>query len=661
MNAINLSQDLGFLRVGSAIPELRIADVDFNAAAIIKITQKAKNAGVQIIVFPEMAVTGYTIGDLVQQEALLLKAQKGLDGILKATAEGNMVVAVGMPLSLDGMIFNCAVIINSGRVLGVIPKTFLPSYREYYEDRWFAPAGDARSTTIELAGQKVPFGTDILFQLRKPVAVLIGVEVCEDLWVPLSPHEFQAAGGATVLLNLSASNEILGKADWRRTMVSSESGRCIAAYCYASSGIGESSNDVVYSGHGIIAENGTVLKESDCLSKEDQLIISDIDIDRLNHDRRAATGFRELARQSPGFRIIETEADDTAAEKLQRTLDPHPFVPADPEQRAERCREIFAIQVAALAQKLAGAKKERIVLGVSGGLDSTLALLAAVKTMDFLGLPHSNIHAFTLPGFGTTQRTRTNATKLCQALNVTFQRVNITKSCASQLKDLGHAGREDVVFENVQARYRTDFLFNKANELNAIMLGTGDLTEVALGWSTFAGDHISHYHVNVSVPKTLVRFLVQWVADDELAGSPAQKVLYSVIATPISPELLRPQKGQIAQKSEDIIGPVELADFYLYPFIRFGLPPGKILYLANEVRKQGLFDGQYTPADLHRWLKSFIQRFFANQFKRTCLPEGPKVGSVSLSPRGDWRMPSDADPALWLEDLDKMYSRLPKQ
>jgi NAD+ synthase (glutamine-hydrolysing) len=658
MSDIQLNKDIGFLRIAAAIPELRVANVDFNVATIVKLLMRARDEGVQIVTFPEMAVTGYTLGDLVQQETLLLRAQKGLRDILKESASSAMVVVVGMPLSVEQKIFNCAVVLNCGRVLGVIPKALLPSYREFYEDRWFSPARDARAETIEVAGQRVPFGTDILFQLQTIASAVVGVEICEDLWVPLSPHEYQAMGGATILLNLSASNEVLGKADWRRTMVSSESGRCIAAYCYVSSGIGESSNDVVYSGHAIIAENGVILQESNRLSSDSQLIISDIDLCRLAHDRRVATSFHDLSRQSRTFRIVETEVKDAVPSKLWRALDPHPFVPSDPDRRAERCREIFSMQVAALAKKLSGANISRVVLGVSGGLDSTLALLVAVKTMDFLNLPRSNVHAYTLPGFGTTRRTRTNATKLCQALGVSFGRVDITRSCTSQLRDLSHEGHEDVVFENVQARYRTQFFFNKANELDGIAIGTGDLTEVALGWSTFAGDHISHYHVNVSVPKTLVRYLVRWVADEELADSPARRVLYSILETPISPELRRPEKGKIAQKSEDIIGPVELADFYLYPFIRFGMRPGKILYLANEVRKRGLFDRQYELIDLYKWLKSFIERFFANQFKRTCLPEGPKVGSVSLSPRGDWRMPSDAEPGLWLEDLETMYAKL---
>lgn len=655
---VQLTRDLGFLRIGAAVPSLRVADVDFNVGAITETLREARDEGVQVLAFPEMALTGYTIGDLVQQQALLSRAERGLRHLLNQNSGSAMVVIVGMPLSIDQKVFNCAVAFNTGRILGVIPKAFLPTYKEFYEDRWFSPGREARSEAVELAGQRVPFGTDILFKLRGEPSALMGVEVCEDLWTTLSPHEYQALAGATVLLNLSASNEVLGKADWRRTMVSSESGRCIAAYGYTSSGIGESSNDLVYGGHALIAENGVILRESNRLSPGSQLIISDIDLERLIHDRRVTTSFHDISRQSKTFRVVETEVSDPFPGKLWRALEPHPFVPADPARRAERCREIFSMQVAALAQKLSGAKANHVVIGVSGGLDSTLALLVAVKTMDFLGLPRSNVFAFTLPGFGTTPRTRSNATRLCQALGVSFKRVNIERSCLSHLRDIGHQGQEDVVFENVQARYRTEFLFNKANELHAITLGTGDLTEIALGWCTFSGDHISHYHVNTSVPKTLVRFLVRWVADEELSDSPAQRVLYNILQTPISPELLPPRGNEIAQKSEEVIGPVELADFYLYPFIRFGTRPGKILYLANEVRKRGLFEAQYTLEDLRRWLKSFIERFFANQFKRTCLPEGPKVGSVSLSPRGDWRMPSDAEAKLWLEDLEAMYARL---
>jgi NAD+ synthase (glutamine-hydrolysing) len=653
-----LSKDLGFLRVGATVPKLRVADVESNVGSIIEDIKKARNEGVQVLISPEMAITGYTIGDLVQHQTLLLRAREGLRHILDESARGPMVVIVGMPLDVDQKIFNCAVALNQGHILGVIPKTLLPAYKEFYEDRWFTSSMDARCNTVELLGEQVPFGTDILFRLQGIPSSLIGVEICEDLWVPLAPHEYQALAGATILINLSASNEVLGKADWRRIMASSESGRCIAAYCYVSSGIGESSNDVVYGGHVLIAENGTVLSESERLSASPQFIITDIDLERLVHDRRVIASFHETSRQWRTFRVIETEVADPLLGKLCRTLEPHPFIPADLTERAKRCREIFSMQVASLAKKLSGANKSHLILGVSGGLDSTLTLLVAAKTMDFLSLPRTNVHAYSLPAFGTTTRTRANARKVCQALGVSFEQVDIRRSCRSHLRDLQHDGQGDIVFENVQARYRTEFFFNKANQLDAIVLGTGDLTEIALGWCTFSGDHLSHYHVNTSVPKTLVQFLVRWVADEELAGSPVQKVLYDVLKTPISPELLPAENSHITQKSEEVIGPVELADFYLYPFIRFGMRPGKILYLANEVRKRGLFDRQYSLDDLQKWLRSFIERFFANQFKRTCFPEGPKVGSVSLSPRGDWRMPSDARLELWLDDLEAMYHKL---
>ena len=658
---LKLSRDLGFLRVGAAVPLLRAADVDFNVAAIVDSMRKADKAGVQLLTFPEMAITGYTIGDLVQHQSLLSAAERGLRIILEESTKTGLVVVVGMPVQTEGKVFTCGAVLSSGRVLGVVPKTLLAGPKEFYESRWFSSSREASGNTVELAGQVVPFGTDVLFRLRGITSAVFGVEVCEDLWVPLSPHEYQAMAGATILLNLSASNEVIGKAEWRRTIVASESGRCAAAYCYVSAGTGESSNDVVFGGHALIAENGVILSESDRLSLTAQLVISDIDLDRLTHDRRVTTSLHDMSRQSVAFRIVEADVADPAPDHLWRALDAHPFGPDDPAKRSERCREILSMQVAALAQKLTGANQSRVLLGVSGGLDSTLALLVAVRTMDLMGWPRSNVFAYTLPGFGTTRRTKSNARGLCRVLGVSLGQVSITRTLESQLTDLEHGGREDVVFENVQARYRTGFLFNKANQVKGIVLGTGDLTEVALGWSTFGGDHLSHYHVNASVPKTLVRFLVRWVADEEPADSSDRKILYDILDTPISPELRRPRGGEIAQKSEDIIGPVELADFYLYPFVRLGTRPGKILYLANEVRKQGLFEGQYTLDELYKWLKSFIERFFANQFKRTCLPEGPKIGTVSLSPRGDWRMPSDAKARLWLDDLEAMYEKLRSQ
>ncbi len=654
---IRLNEELGFLRVGAAVPELKVADVDFNTGAIIELMLKAEAEGVQVLVFPEMAVTGYTIGDLVQQQALLDKAEEGLGRLLAGSAKSKAVIIVGMPVTAGQKIYNCAVILRDRKILGVVPKTYLPTYKEFYEYRWFTQGTESSVDMVELAGQAVPFGTDILVKLKGTSATM-GVEICEDLWVPLSPHVYQALAGANVLINLSASNEILGKSDWRRVMISSESGRCVAAYVYTSSGTSESSNDLIFGGHALVAENGVILKESNRLQACPQLVVSDIDIERLNHDRAVTTTLGCAPGDSRSFRVIEAGLADVPAAKINRTLDAHPFVPQDPTRRADRCREIFSMQVAALGKKLTGAKQTRLVIGISGGLDSTQALLVSVKTMDYLSLPREHVYAFTLPGFGTTKRTKRNAEKLCRALGVSFEEMNIVKSSRAHLRDLKHGGEEDRVFENVQARYRTEFLFNKANQLRGIVVGTGDLTEIALGWSTFSGDQLSHYDVNASVPKTLIRYLVRWVADEEMAGTPAQEVLYDILKTPISPELLTPAKGKIAQKSEEIVGPVELSDFFLYPFIRFGMRPGKILYLANEVRKQRLFDSEYTLDELHRWLTSFIKRFFANQFKRTCFPEGPKVGSVSLSPRGDWRMPSDAEAALWLEELEKMYLKL---
>jgi NAD+ synthase (glutamine-hydrolysing) len=655
---LKLTRDLGFLRIGAAVPQLRVADVDFNLKSIRKLVRQSHRQGVQVLVFPEMAVTGYTLGDLVQHQALLSGAEKVLVELAADKDAQSMLIMVGAPLLIAQKIYNCTVVINQGRIIGVVPKSSLPNYKEFYDDRWFESGDNAPTDTIDIARLQVPFGTDLLFKINGNSSIIAGVEICEDLWIPLSPHEKQALAGASLLFNLSASNEVLGKNEWRRTMISAESGRCLAAYCYVSSGIGESSNDIVFGGHVITAENGIILKESPGLCCDEQLLISDIDIDRLAFDRRQSTSFRDTSYYGESYRTVDCEVADIPADQLFRTLESHPFVPSDASKRAERCRDIFSMQVGALSQKLSGAKKQNVVMGVSGGLDSTLALLVAVKTLDYLKLSHTHLYAYTLPGFGTTARTKNNATHLCQALGVSFEEIDITATCNSQFKDLKHKGKEDIVFENVQARYRTAFLFNKANDLNAIMLGTGDLTEVALGWSTFAGDQISHYHINVSVPKTLVRYLIRWVADEELKESTPQQILKDILETPISPELLRPNGSSITQKSEEIIGPVELADFFLYPFIRFGMLPGKILYLADQVRIQGLFENKYNLDDLYKWFQSFIRRFFANQFKRTCLPEGPKVGSVSLSPRGDWRMPSDAEPALWLADLEAMYKKL---
>ncbi len=461
---MRLTRDLGFLRVGAVAPRLRAGDVGGNTGAIIECVRRAAEEGVQVLAFPEMAITGYTIADLVHHEVLLRRVREGLRRILEESASTAMLVMVGLPLLVEQKVYNCAAVLASGRILGVVPKTYLPAYKEFYEDRWFASGEQARPGGIGLLGQEVPFGTDLLFRVKGLPSATIGVEICEDLWVPLSPHEYQAVAGATVLVNLSASNELIGKADWRRTMVCSESGRCLAALCYVSAGWGESSNDVVFGGHIMLAENGAILEEADRLSPDPRLVVADIDLDRLAHDRRVATTFGEGRGAARTFRTVEAEVIDPAPGGLHRRIDPQPFVPGDPARRAERCRDIFSMQVAGLAGKLSGANRDHVVLGVSGGLDSTLALLVAARTMDFLKLPRGNVYAYTLPGFGTTRRTRNNAAALCRALGARLETVDITRTCRAHLRDLGHAGEEDVVFENVQARYRTEFLFNKANE-----------------------------------------------------------------------------------------------------------------------------------------------------------------------------------------------------
>lgn len=657
-NEIRLN-DFGFVRVGAAVPRIEVADVDFNVARMIECMNEALAKRVKILVFPELAVTGYTCQDLFLQKILLDKAEEGLSALGEATINHTMVVVVGMPVRAEGKLLNCAVVLQGGRILGIVPKMYLPNYKEFYEKRWFSSAIDLRGSEVTLCGEAVPIGADILFRAQSNPNVCVGIEICEDLWVAPSPHEFQAHEGATIMLNLSASNEVVGKADWRRSMVEAASGMSYGAYMYVSCGVGESSNDVVFGGHAIIAENGTILKESERFSQENQVIVQDIDIDRLSYERRLIETFNDgVVLAGKAYRTVDFSLADTSVSSIERFIDAHPFVPSNSVVRDERCKEVFSIQVAGLAKKLKGAKTDRVVLGVSGGLDSTLAALVLGKTMDYLGVSRTNASVFTMPGFGTTKRTKNNALRLARSLGLTVATVDIAKSAVQHLKDLKRDPKEDdVTSQNVQARYRTEFLFNEANAPRAIVLGTGDLTEIALGWCTFSGDHMSHYHVNASVPKTLVKYLVRWVAETQVDGK-TKKVLIDILDTPISPELTRSKSGKVEQKSEDYVGPFELADFYLYHFIRTGSPPSKILSFANVVNERGLFDARYTLEELKKWLASFITRFFSNQFKRTCMPEGPKVGSVSLSPRGDWRMPSDASLNVWLQDLEKGYAKM---
>jgi NAD+ synthase (glutamine-hydrolysing) len=663
----------GFVRVAAALPRLRVADCSYNVERLLHLLDQADQQAVQVVVFPELAIAGYTCGDLFHQPTLQKAALTALDHLLDESERRFAgVFIVGLPWLVGDQLYNVAAVCQKGQLLGVVPKSYLPNYKEFYEARWFTPGralpspGGRGERVIDWQGHRnTPFGTDLLFADELFPRVVLGVEICEDLWTPIPPSSFQALAGAKILVNLSASNEVIGKADYRRQLVVSQSGRCIAGYVYASNGVSESTTDVVFGGHAIIAENGSVLTESPRFQRDDMLIVTDIDVERLQNDRQRMNSFNDSLALLPGreFRRIPFLLQK-APLRLVRPIDAHPFVPSGKEQLAERCAEIFHAQIAGLAKRLEHVGAAAVSIGVSGGLDSSLALLVTCKTFDTLQVPRSKIQAFTMPGFGTTQRTKANALALMQHLGVTAREIDIRSLCLEEMRALGHrpfgialdgltvdafaaklcdvpADRcHDLTFENVQARMRTSLLMN-----NGFVVGTGDLSEYALGWCTYNGDHISMYNPNVSIPKTLVKFLVRWAAENEFDGK-ERKTLLDIVATEISPELLPIAKdGNGVQATEGVIGPYELHDFFLFHFLRYGAPPEKILFLAEHAK----FEHSYTPEELRRWLKVFIERFFANQFKRSCLPDGPKVGTISLSPRGDWRMPSDAQAGEWLK------------
>jgi NAD+ synthase (glutamine-hydrolysing) len=637
----------GLVRVAAAVPELKVADCEFNSKSIIQLIKKAESLDVQFIVFPELSITAYTCGDLFHQQVLLNEAANCLNTVLEETKNTGIIAVVGIPVNVDNQMFNCGVVMQGGQILGVVPKTYIPGYKEFYEERWFASGLKALNHVIVLCGQEAPFGTDLLFEAVNFPGCCFGVEICEDLWVPIPPSSYQAVGGATLLFNLSASNEIVGKSDYRKELLKQQSGKCIAGYVYASSGIYESTTDVVFSGHAMIAENGGILAESERFSYDEQLILSEIDIEKLRNDRFKNTSFME-AEFSKKIRKVQFKVKEVNLEVLKRYIDPAPFVPSNNSIRYERCKEIFEIQTSGLGKRLKHTGIKRVVLGISGGLDSTLALLVVAKTYEKLGIASQNITAITMPGFGTTNETYNNAMELMKSLKVEIREVDIRPACIQHFKDIGHdAGIHDVTYENVQARERTQILMDVANKLNGLVIGTGDLSELALGWCTYNGDHMSMYSVNCGVPKTLVRFLVQWVAENVVEVKTGE-LLKKILDTPISPELLPPDpKGEIKQKTEDIVGPYELHDFFLYHMIRYGASPSKILYLARQA-----FKGRYCEETIKSWLRVFLKRFFSQQFKRSCLPDGPKVGTISLSPRGDWRMPSDAEVRVWIKELD---------
>jgi NAD+ synthase (glutamine-hydrolysing) len=649
----------GFARVAVVVPEVRVADPAFNLAAHLRSLTRARDAGAQYAVCPELGLSGYSCGDLFFQETLLAAVRDALGRLAEATREWPMAISVGAPVAVDGALFNCALTLAGGRLVAVAPKAHPPNYREFYELRWFQPAAAAASDTIELLGQTVPFGTDVLVGLPGIPGFVLHTEICEDLWVPVPPSTLAALAGATVLANLSASNVTVGKADYRRDLVRMSAAKNLAVQLYSAAGHGESTSDLAWDGHGLVADRGELVAEAERFSLTGDTVVVDVDLQALVEDRLRTTTFGQNALASGRVvrRVaVELPADRRPApifERLERRIHPHPFVPSEPARRDERCREIFLIKSTALARRLQALPEDgrRIVVGVSGGRDSTQALLVAIHATDLLGLPRTTVVGVTMPGFGTTDRTYRNACALIRAVGATLREIDVKPLAGDLFTAIGHdSGVEDVTFENVQAWARKFVLFSVASQVRGIDLGTGDLSELALGFATYGGDHMSHYAVNAGVPKTLVSELIAWAADTLFAKEAAvAAALRDVLDTPISPELLRPRPdGTVAQQTEALVGPYELHDFFLYYFLRFGFGPRRIARMALHA-----FDGRYTLADVRRWLIVFLRRFFANQFKRDCVPDSPKVGSGgSLSPRGDWRMPSDASVAAWLAEVE---------
>ena len=632
----------GYIRVGAATPPMHLGDCAANAREMIALMRQAHERKVKILAFPELSLTGYTLGDLFLQRALLDGALSGLEEVVEASSELDMAAVVGLPLSVGGRLYNCAAVVSKGAILGVVPKRNPPNYGEFYELRHFAPGPDSVKR-IRLLNGEVPFGGKLLFTLAEMPELKMAVEVCEDLWVPAAPGVEHALAGATLIVNPSASDETIGKADYRKMLLMSQSARLLCGYLYCDAGPGESTTDMVFAGHNLIAENGKILSES--RRYEGGLLTAEIDILDMEYERRRMNTFTS-GRAEAGYEEIPFSLAMEPLE-LTRPVDAHPFVPQDPGERARRCEEILNIQTQGLIQRLRHTHCESAVIGVSGGLDSTLALLVAARAFEALHLPADGVLAVTMPCFGTTSRTRNNALELARQLGAQVKEVNIAEAVRVHFRDIGHAEAvHDVTFENSQARERTQVLMDLANKTNGMVIGTGDLSELALGWATYNGDHMSMYGVNAAVPKTLVRHLVEYAAS-ETGNAVLKGVLEDILATPVSPELLPPVNGEIAQCTEELVGPYELHDFYLYHVVRKGERPAKIFRLA-----QIAFEGRYDQATLLKWLKSFYWRFFAQQFKRSCVPDGPKVGSVTLSPRGDWRMPSDAVVRLWRAELD---------
>lgn len=638
--------EYGFVKVASAVPTAKVADCRHNAGQMAEMIADAANQNVEIIIFPELSITGYTCGDLFAQSVLLEEAEKSLEWLVAETQSLPVISIVGIPHPHNGSLINAAVVFQSGKILGVVPKTFLPNYKEFYEKRWFASALQTPECVTSICGQRVPMQRDMLFATGNTT---FGVEICEDLWSTIPPSSFLSLEGAEIVFNMSADNDCVGKHSYLRNLVKQQSARCIAGYVFSSCGFGESTTDVVFAGTSIICDNGSIIAEGERFAMDRRMTVGEIDVESIRNDRRVNTTFAESrglhSRQAV---TIDALPQTPSALNLTRTVNPLPFVPSG-SKLDSCCEEIFAIQSTGLAQRLAHTHAETAVIGISGGLDSTLALLVAVNTFDKLHKDRKNIIGVTMPGFGTTDRTYTNALCLMKSLGVTIREISIKDSCIQHFKDICHdINVHDVTYENSQARERTQLLMDIANQRNGMVIGTGDLSELALGWATYNGDHMSMYGVNASVPKTLVKHLVAWIAN-RLDDETAKTTLLDIVDTPISPELIPADKnGNIKQKTEDIVGPYELHDFFLYNLLRHGFSPKKIFALA-----QIAFDGEFDNATIKKWLTTFCRRFFNQQFKRSCLPDGPKIG-LSLSPRGDWRMPSDATSRLWLDECEKL-------
>lgn len=652
-----MKNEYGFVRIGCVTPKLKLTDIEYNAETIISAVEKSAIHKPDILVFPELSLTGYSCADLFAQELLYEKALASLLKIIEKTQTYDFIITIGLPLIIESKYYNCAAIVQSGKILGIVPKTFLPNHGEFYEQRWFSSGLDNTNSSVCIDKKDVPFGIDLLIKPFKDSSYTIGFEICEDLWASIPPSSKMALSGANVIINLSASNELVGKSEYRRNLIKTHSAQLLCIYAYCSSGMFESTTDTVFGGHSIIAENGKILEESKRFQNNEILIFADTDIDFIRHERIQNSTFSDCCKiEKTNFRLIygnslsnqSKESFFSTAKNLFRYVEKHPFIPSNPLKRKERCKEIFSIQSTALASRLLHINCKKAIIGLSGGLDSTLALLVCIEAFKKINYCLSDIQCLNMPGFGTTKRTKSNAIKLCNALSIPIETISINKAVRQHFRDISHdESIHNITYENAQARERTKILMNKANQLGGIVIGTGDLSELAMGWCTYNGDHMSMYAVNTGVPKTLVRFLVEFYIK-EIATDKTAKILNDINNTPISPELLPPLgNDEISQKTEDNIGPYELHDFFLYQVVRCGFAPQKVLFLAKAA-----FGASYSEETIKKWLIVFYKRFFSQQFKRSCMPDGPKVGTIALSPRADWRMPSDASVRLWIKELE---------